>query len=452
MSERVLIVDGDTNLRENLKNYLSKQGFLVDSASGFQSALTTYASYMQEIVIIEIELNDGDGTELAEKIKSINPSAKIILTTSYPSISSALKALKLKVDDYLIKPFVYDEIMASLSGLFRRNLPIDSSEPIQRVRENVEFISIIGESQEIKLLLEKIKKIANTPTNVLLLGETGTGKELFARAIHEASYRKKKPFVAINCASLPENLLESELFGFVKGAFTGATIDKKGLLEIADGGTVFLDEIGDLPLSLQAKLLRVLEDREIRPLGSVTSKKVDLRFISATNKDLMEEIRVGKFREDLYFRLNVITLRIPPLRERGKDIEILAHHFMRKFSLKIGKNIKKFDPLALQLLYRHSWPGNIRELQNVIEQAVVFSEGETILPEDLPEYLRTPEKLFEKPKDLPLLSIEEYTKEFIIKYQSIYTEQELADMLGITRKALWEKRKKWGIPRGSHAS
>lgn len=452
MSERVLIVDGDTNLRENLKNYLSKQGFLVDSASGFQSALTTYASYMQEIVIIEIELNDGDGTELAEKIKSINPSAKIILTTSYPSISSALKALKLKVDDYLIKPFVYDEIMASLSGLFRRNLPIDSSEPIQRVRENVEFLSIIGESQEIKLLLEKIKKIANTPTNVLLLGETGTGKELFARAIHEASYRKKKPFVAINCASLPENLLESELFGFVKGAFTGATIDKKGLLEIADGGTVFLDEIGDLPLSLQAKLLRVLEDREIRPLGSVTSKKVDLRFISATNKDLMEEIRVGKFREDLYFRLNVITLRIPPLRERGKDIEILAHHFMRKFSLKIGKNIKKIDPLALQLLYRHSWPGNIRELQNVIEQAVVFSEEETILPEDLPEYLRTPEKLFEKPKDLPLLSIEEYTKEFIIKYQSIYTEQELADMLGITRKALWEKRKKWGIPRGSPAS
>lgn len=452
MSERVLIVDGDTNLRENLKNYLSKQGFLVDSASGFQSALTTYASYMQEIVIIEIELNDGDGTELAEKIKSINPSAKIILTTSYPSISSALKALKLKVDDYLIKPFVYDEIMASLSGLFRRNLPIDSSETIQRVRENVEFLSIIGESQEIKLLLEKIKKIANTPTNVLLLGETGTGKELFARAIHEASYRKKKPFVAINCASLPENLLESELFGFVKGAFTGATIDKKGLLEIADGGTVFLDEIGDLPLSLQAKLLRVLEDREIRPLGSVTSKKVDLRFISATNKDLMEEIRVGKFREDLYFRLNVITLRIPPLRERGKDIEILAHHFMRKFSLKIGKNIKKIDPLALQLLYRHSWPGNIRELQNVIEQAVVFSEGETILPEDLPEYLRTPEKLFEKPKDLPLLSIEEYTKEFIIKYQSIYTEQELADMLGITRKALWEKRKKWGIPRGSPAS
>lgn len=452
MSERVLIVDGDSNLRENLTNYLSKQGFSVDSASGFQSALSTYASYMHEIIIIEIELSDGDGTELAEKIKSINPSAKIILTTSYPSLSSALKALKLKVEDYLIKPFVYDEIMASLRGLFRINTPIDSSEPIQRVRETVEFVSIIGESQEIKLLLEKIKKIANTPTNVLLLGETGTGKELFARAIHEASYRKKKPFVAINCASLPENLLESELFGFVKGAFTGATIDKKGLLEIADGGTVFLDEIGDLPLSLQAKLLRVLEDREIRPLGSVTSKKVDLRFISATNKDLMEEIRESKFREDLYFRLNVITLRIPPLRERGKDIELLANHFMRKFSLKMGKNIKKIDPLALQLLYRHSWPGNIRELQNVIEQAVVFSEGETILPEDLPEHLRTPEKIFEKPKDLPLLSIEEYTKEFIIKYQSIYTEQELADMLGITRKALWEKRKKWGIPRGSPTS
>lgn len=452
MGERVLLVDGDSSLRENLSNYLRNQGFYVDSESSFSSALTTYAAYIHELAIIEIELKDGDGVELAERIKTINPSVRIIMTTSYPSISSALKALKLKVDDYLIKPFVYDEIMASLREITRGAVSIDKTEPIQSVRETVEFLSIIGESQEIKLLLEKIKKIANTPTNVLLLGETGTGKELFARAIHEASYRKKKPFVAINCASLPENLLESELFGFVKGAFTGATIDKKGLLEIADGGTVFLDEIGDLPLSLQAKLLRVLEDKEIRPLGSVTSKKVDLRFISATNKDLMEGIREGKFREDLYFRLNVITLRIPPLRERGKDIEILAHHFMRKFSLKIGKSIKKIDPAALQILYRHSWPGNIRELQNVIEQAVVFSEGEVILPEDLPEYLRTPEKFHDKGRDLPILSIEEYTKEFILRYQSIYTEQELADMLGITRKALWEKRKKWGIPRGSPTS
>lgn len=447
MNERILIVDGDGGLREGLSNYLRKEGFAVDCSATFQEAINTYASYIHDCVIVEIELPDGDGLEFVSKIKSLNPSVKVIVTTSYPSINSALKALKLKVDDYLIKPFVYSEVLASLRQLMQKPAQEQTVEPPQT--QTSEFLSIIGESVEIKLLLEKIKKIANTPTNVLLLGETGTGKELFARAIHEASYRKKKPFVAINCASLPENLLESELFGFVKGAFTGATSDKKGLLEIADGGTVFLDEIGDLPLSLQAKLLRVIEDKEIRPLGSVISKKVDLRFISATNKNLLEEVREGKFREDLFFRLNVITLNIPPLRERGRDIEILAYHFMRKFAIKMGKNIKKIDPQAMKILLKYPWPGNIRELQNVIEQAVVFAESDTIKPEDLPEHVRNMEITYEKKKEIPILSIEEFTKEFILKYQSIYTEQELADMLGITRKALWEKRKKWGIPRPS---
>lgn len=341
MSERLLIADGNSTLRESLSNYLQKEGFIVDCASNFQQALNIYASYIHDLAIIEIELPDGDGIELASKIKILNPNAKIILTTSYPSISTALKAIKIKVEDYLIKPFVYDEIKLSLKKLIKPSIVEEPKEKIPTFKEKEELCAIIGESVEIKLLFEKIRKIANTPTNVLLLGETGTGKELFARAIHEASYRRKKPFVAINCASLPENLLESELFGFIKGAFTGAASDKKGLLEIADGGTVFLDEIGDLPLSLQAKLLRVLEDREIRPLGSVISKKVDLRFISATNKDLIEEVKEGKFREDLFFRLNVITLSIPPLRERGRDIEILAHHFMRKFAIKMGKNFEK---------------------------------------------------------------------------------------------------------------
>ncbi len=450
MSERLLISDSDINLRNNLSNYLQKEGFNVDCVSNFQQALNIYASYLHDFAIIEIELPDGDGIELANKIKSLNPNVKIILTTSYPSVGSALKALKLKVDDFLIKPFVYEEIKASLKEILGKKSELEEQKEKATIyRDKEEFSPIIGESTEIKHIFEKIKKIANTPTNVLLLGETGTGKELFARAIHESSYRKKKPFVAINCASLPEHLLESELFGFVKGAFTGATSDKKGLLEIADGGTVFLDEIGDLPLSLQAKLLRVLEDMEIRPLGSVINKKVDLRFISATNKNLIEAVKEGKFREDLFFRLNVISLNIPPLRERGKDIEILAHHFMRKFAIKMSKNLKKIDPQAIKLLYKHPWPGNIRELQNVIEQAVVFCETDTITPEDLPEYIQYQEKFVDRTKEIPALSIEEYTKEFILKYQSIYTEQELAEMLGITRKALWEKRKKWGIPRSS---
>lgn len=450
MSERLLIIDSDVNLRNNLSNYLQKEGYNVGCVSNFQEALNIYASYFHDFAIIEIELPDGDGIELAKKIRSLNPNVKIILTTSYPSISSALKALKLKVDDFLIKPFVYEEIKASLKEISgKKTEEEEKKEKATFSRDKEEFSPIIGECTEIKHIFEKIKKIANTPTNVLLLGETGTGKELFARAIHESSYRKKKPFVAINCASLPEQLLESELFGFVKGAFTGAASDKKGLLEVADGGTVFLDEIGDLPLSLQAKLLRVLEDMEIRPLGSVVSKKVDLRFLSATNKNLIEAVKEGKFREDLFFRLNVISLNIPPLRERGKDIELLAYHFMRKFAIKINKNLKNISPQALKLLYKYPWPGNVRELQNVIEQAVVFCETDTITPEDLPEYLQHQEKFFDRTKEIPTLSIEEYTKEFILKYQSIYTEQELAEMLGITRKALWEKRKKWGIPRSS---
>ncbi len=446
MTERLLIVDSNSNEAEKLSQYLQKEGFVVDCAYSFEQGLNVYSSYFHDFAIIEIELPDGDGIELTTKIKSLNPDAKVILTTSYPSITTALKALKLKVEDYLIKPFVYEEIKASIMGLIKISKKEQKKEQMfSHKDQHEEICSIIGESSEIKLLLEKIKKIANTPTNVLLLGETGTGKELFARAIHEASYRRKKSFVAINCASLPENLLESELFGYQKGAFTGAVSDKKGLIEIADGGTVFLDEIGDMPLSLQAKLLRVLEDKEVRPLGSTVSKTIDVRIISATNKDLLDEVKKGKFREDLFFRLNVVTFKIPPLRERGKDIELLAYHFMRKVALRMGKNLKKINPEALKLLYKYPWPGNIRELQNIIEQAVIFAEEDTIMPEHLPEHIQNPEKFFGKPQEIPILSIEEYTKEFILKYQSVYTEQELADILGITRKALWEKRKKWGI-------
>ncbi|MEN2986132.1 MAG: sigma-54 dependent transcriptional regulator [Thermodesulfovibrionaceae bacterium] len=447
MKERVLIVDGDYKVKDSLSNCLQKENYIVDTASTFQEALNLYSAYFHNCLIVEIELPDGDGLELIRKVKDLNPNVKTIVTTSYPTLSTSIKALKLKVDDYITKPFVYEEILNSLRQLIMYSAKEEKPKITKDFPEDFSFI--VGEALEIKLLLDKIKKIANTPTNVLLLGETGTGKELFAKAIHEASYRRKRAFVTINCASLPENLLESELFGFVKGAFTGATFDKKGLLEIADGGTVFLDEIGDLPLSLQAKLLRVIEDREIRPLGSVLSKKVDLRFISATNKDLTHEVKVGKFREDLYFRLNVITLQIPPLRERGRDIELLAYHFMRKFSIKMDKDIKKITPEALQLLLKYPWPGNVRELQNVMEQAVVFTEDDKIKPEDLPEYIKSTEKVTEKTRDIPIMSIEEYTKEFILKYQSFYTEQELAEMLGITRKALWEKRKKWGIPRSS---
>nr|MDA8085033.1 sigma 54-interacting transcriptional regulator [Nitrospiraceae bacterium] len=292
----------------------------------------------------------------------------------------------------------------------------------------------------------EVKKIADSRSNTLLLGETGTGKELFARAIHYNSSRRDRTFVPINCSAIPENLLESELFGYMKGAFTGAVAAKRGLFEEADSGTVFLDEIGDLSLPLQAKLLRVIDDGDIRPLGGIQSKKVDIRFVTATNKDISRAVKEGTFREDLFYRINVVTLRLPALRERKEDIVILSRHFLEKFSHDIGKNVKYIDDASIRLLMNYCWPGNVRELQNIIERAVLITDSNTIFPEHLPEGLKEAGS-FTSESIEKTLSIEDYTKEFILRYQEQYNEQKLAELLGITRKSLWEKRKKWGLPR-----
>jgi transcriptional regulator with PAS, ATPase and Fis domain len=295
-------------------------------------------------------------------------------------------------------------------------------------------------------LIDQVKKIADSRSNVLVLGETGTGKELFTRAIHFNSSRRNKPFVPINCSAIPGSLLESELFGYVKGAFTGATRTKRGLFEEADGGTVFLDEIADLSFPLQAKLLRVIDDHEIRPLGSTQSRKVDIRFVTATNKDVILAVKDGSLREDLFYRLNVVTLHLPPLRERKEDILLLARQFIKKYARELGKTVRDIQTSAIKVLTDYHWPGNVRELQNIMERAVLIAEGKEVSSENLPEGLK-------KAITFPLaaldqsLSIENYTKEFIKLYQSSLNEQQVSEKLGITRKALWEKRKRWGLMR-----
>jgi transcriptional regulator with PAS, ATPase and Fis domain len=288
--------------------------------------------------------------------------------------------------------------------------------------------------------------VTDTRSNVLLLGETGTGKELFARVIHHNSVRRDMPFVPINCSAIPENLLETELFGHLRGAFTGAVATKKGLLEEADGGTVFLDEIGDMSMQLQAKLLRVIEDQVIRPVGSTKGTKVDLRFITATNRDLKTAVREGSFREDLFYRINVITVQIPPLRDRKDDIRSLVKHYLDRYCQEMGKAAKDIAPQALDVMTDYEWPGNVRELQNVVERAILIADGDIITPECLPDGIRG-NGLFQDQVFDRKLTIEDYTKAFIARYQKQYNEQQIADMLGITRKSLWEKRKKWGIPR-----
>jgi transcriptional regulator with PAS, ATPase and Fis domain len=317
----------------------------------------------------------------------------------------------------------------------------------REIGKTYDFSSIIGESPALQSILGEVKKVANTKSSVLLLGETGTGKELFARVIHHNSSRRDMPFVPINCSAIPETLLETELFGHVRGAFTGAVATKKGILEEAEGGTVFLDEIGDMSLALQAKLLRVIEDQVIRPLGSTKGTKVDIRFITATNKDLTAEVREGSFREDLYYRINVISLKIPPLRQRKEDIDMLARHYLAKYAQEMGKQVTNVSPEALDIMKNYQWAGNVRELQNVIERAILICDGGNIGTDHLPVSLKG-EETFEQQVFDQKLSIEDYTKAFIQKFQGLYNEQQLATLLGITRKSLWEKRKKWGMAKG----
>jgi DNA-binding NtrC family response regulator len=367
--------------------------------------------------------------------------------TAYASIETAIGALRAGAYDYILKPIIHEEIKRIIrNALNVRSLRVENLILKKQLDRLYDFENIIGESRVIKALIDQVKKISDSKTNILILGETGTGKELFTRAIHFNSSRRNKPFIPINCSAIPDNLLESELFGHVKGAFTGATQSQRGLFEEADSGTVFLDEIAELNPALQAKLLRVIDDHEIRPVGSTQSRKVDIRIIAATNKDLVKAVKEGLCREDLYYRLNVVTLNLPPLREHPEDILLLAKHFLSIYAQEIGKPIRGFHEKAVRLLTDYPWPGNVRELQNIIERAVLITDRDIIYPEHLPEGMKTTNPHILEALDKSL-SIENYTKQFIERYQSSLTEQKLAEKLGITRKALWEKRKKWDLTR-----
>lgn len=445
MAERLLIVEDEETLRESLKRVFIREGYEVDTVKSAEVALKIFEGKPYDLIITDIILPGINGIELLKKFKEHNPENIIIIITAFASLETAVEALRAGAYDYVVKPIIHEEIKRIVRNAVREKaLKAENLMLKKQIEERYDFDKIIGQSNEILSLIDEVKKIADSKSNVLLLGETGTGKELFARAIHYNSLRRDKPFIPINCSAIPENLLESELFGHVKGAFTGATSTKRGLFEAADSGTVFLDEIGDLSLTLQAKLLRVIDDREIRPLGGIYSRKVDIRFITATNKDITALVKDGIFREDLYYRINVVTLKMPALRERTEDIALLANHFLRKFAYEIGKNVKFIDDKAMHLLLGYRWPGNVRELQNIIERAVLITDSNTISSEHLPEGLKPKPSLI---SDLPdkVLSIEDYTKEVIAKYQQTASEQQLADMLGITRKALWEKRKRWGL-------
>jgi DNA-binding NtrC family response regulator len=447
MAERLLIVEDESTLRESLQRVFIREGYEVDTAGSAEEGLRIFEEGAYDLIVTDILLPGLNGIEFLKEAKKQVMDQLVIVMTAYASIETAIGALRAGAYDYILKPIIHEEIKRIIrNALNVRSLWAENLILKKQIERLYDFEKIIGESPVIKDLIDQVKKISDSKTNILILGETGTGKELFTRAIHFNSSRQNKPFVPINCSAIPDNLLESELFGHVKGAFTGATQSKRGLFEEADGGTVFLDEIADLNPALQAKLLRVIDDHEIRPVGSTQSRKVDIRLIAATNKDIVKAVKEGLCREDLYYRLNVVTLNLPPLREHPEDILLLAKHFLSIYAQEIGKPIRSFHERVLKLLQDYHWPGNVRELQNIIERAVLITDRDIIYPEHLPEGMRTANPHILEAIDQSL-SIENYTKQFIERYQSSLTEQKLAEKLGITRKALWEKRKKWGLVR-----
>ncbi|MEA3279660.1 MAG: sigma-54 dependent transcriptional regulator [Thermodesulfobacteriota bacterium] len=389
--KRLLIIDDEENMRHMLSALLKKSGYIVDTASDGYEGLQMVSQTEYNFVLCDIKMPNMDGMEFLKSAGDTIKATTVIMMSAYGTIDTAVKAMKLGAYDYISKPFKTDEVRLALKkaeereSLKRENIFL--KERIQKIETKYNFGSMVAKSKAMQSVFLLATKVAQYNTTVLVSGESGTGKELVARGIYLAGDRSKMPLVTINCGGIPENLLESEFFGYRKGAFTGADKDKKGLFEEADKGTIFLDEIGELPLSLQVKILRVLQENEIRMIGDTKVKKVDVRVIAATSKNLNDEVKDGAFREDLFYRLNVLPIRLPPLRERTEDIPLLSQYFIDKFNIKLGKDIKGIAPAAMSLLLKHNWPGNVRELENVIERAVILSEKMVLLPENLPAEL-----------------------------------------------------------------
>jgi two-component system, NtrC family, response regulator PilR len=383
--ERILVVDDDRGMQDVLDIMLSRAGYQVATADDGAAALEIIGKKKFDLVITDLKMPRVDGIDLLKGIKETAPGTAVILLTAFASGETALAAMREGAYDYVEKNFNVDDLLAIVRDAIdkKETTRKGPSLPPAEGEDARYFGTMVGRSREMHKVYALIGKVADTPANVLILGESGTGKELVARAVHGNSSRKDKPFVAINCGGIPENLLESELFGYMKGSFTGAFADKAGLFEFARGGTIFLDEIAELPIILQVKLLRVVQEKTVRRIGGSEDIKVDVRIVSATNQDLQEKVKQGEFREDLYFRLNVIPIRIPPLRKRREDIPLLAQYFIEKYAKEFGKEVKRISTYALELLMRYPFPGNIRELENIIERSVALENSSIILPESL---------------------------------------------------------------------
>jgi two-component system response regulator PilR (NtrC family) len=389
--KRILIVDDEQSMRELLAILLKKEGFDVATAGSRREAAVALAGAGVDLVLTDVRLPDGDGLEILRHVKAASPGTVVIVMTAYGTAETAVAARKLGAEAYVLKPFDVDEVRIVIrDALATRDLRAENVRLKREVGERYGLDRLIGVSEVMASLFEMVRAIAPTSSTVLITGESGTGKELVARAIHALSSRADKPFVSVNCGALPDTLLESELFGHVKGAFTDAHQAKKGLFEAAQGGTLFLDEVGETSPAMQVKLLRALQDRRVRRVGGTEETDVDVRVVAATNASLEDRVKEKRFREDLFYRLQVIPIHAPPLRERREDVPILAQHFCERFARAMDKRVARVSDTAIEALQRYSWPGNVRELENVIERAVALETTEAVLPERLPEAIRVP--------------------------------------------------------------
>ncbi len=383
---RILIVDDELVVRESLREWFAEDGYTVGAASNGREALQTVQQGPWDIMLIDIKMPGMDGLELQRKLKDVTPDAVVVIMTAYASVDTAVQALKEGAYDYITKPFDPEDLQRIVDKATERQQLVRENEQLKEriAAATADEDDLVGTSPEIEQVRSLVRSVAPTDTTVLVTGESGTGKELVARAIHRASPRRAMPLVIANCAGLPEGLIESELFGHERGAFTGAQYRRKGKFELADGGTIFFDEIGDISAKTQIDLLRVLEDRKITRVGGNQSQEVDFRVIAATNRNLQDMVSQGSFRLDLYYRLNVFNITLPPLRVRRGDLELLAHHFLQRSAREMGRPARSFSPEAMRLLQSYDWPGNVRELQNVVERAVVLQRGEIVQAGDLP--------------------------------------------------------------------
>lgn len=467
----ILIVEDETIIRSALRRLLERNQYQVSEAGSVQEAQERFSIPSFDLIVSDLRLPGAPGTELIK----LGHGKPVLIMTSYASLRSAVDSMKMGAVDYIAKPFDHDEMLQAVARILRDRQNSQTvtaadrpaAKPGNTDKNTVDNsngeIGIIGSCPPMLDMYSKIRKVAPTDSNVLIQGESGTGKELVARALHNLSKRAKAPMISVNCAAIPESLIESELFGHEKGAFTGASAGRAGLVEAADGGTLFLDEIGELPLEAQARLLRVLQEGEIRRVGSVQSQKVDVRLIAATHRDLKNLAKVGQFREDLYYRLHVIALKLPPLRERGADVIEIARAFLARQSARIGRTDLKFAPDAERAISHYSWPGNVRELENAVERAVILCESPEISADLLgidielsdlqdddfiglapQQSISSGNTSLDPTEDL---SLEDYFQHFVLEHQDHMTETELARKLGVSRKCLWERRQRLGIPR-----